>query len=279
MSSHGYGDLFDRGVERLDNGDYDEAERIFDELIRLSPQSSGSWGNRGYARLQTGRDEEALADFDMVASLDPDDPFGHGFRALALYYLNRFDDALPAAAEAVELSDDEEDCPPARLARAFMFLREGQFEAAWEDLDAYIRFSPEDEAIGFLLELSEFVRETGERTCPDGPDGRLRCDICMHSQCGFSFNRLPNPHWEQEGGRCPYEHCIETMPARAGLGPGVCPVFGHDCPGGEQCIADCPMVDDLERDEFDSGAGWPFDDDDDDWNDAPDDGDDVFDSD
>lgn len=46
-----------------------------------------------------------------------------------------------------------------------------------------------------------------------------------------------NPHFREEGRTCGYEHCIETMPFS---GEGLdCPVFGHDCPGGKDQLAEC----------------------------------------
>lgn len=46
-----------------------------------------------------------------------------------------------------------------------------------------------------------------------------------------------NPNFREEGRTCGYEHCIETMPFS---GQGLdCPVFGHDCPGGEIQLAEC----------------------------------------
>jgi len=46
-----------------------------------------------------------------------------------------------------------------------------------------------------------------------------------------------NPHYKEQGRTCGYEHCIETMPFS---GEGLdCPVFGHDCPGGEAQLAEC----------------------------------------
>ncbi len=46
-----------------------------------------------------------------------------------------------------------------------------------------------------------------------------------------------NPRFREEGRTCGYEHCIETMPFS---GEGLdCPVFGHDCPGGEDQLAEC----------------------------------------
>lgn len=38
---------------------------------------------------------------------------------------------------------------------------------------------------------------------------------------------------------CPWEHCIELFPLPKVRTPGSCPIFGHDCPGGEGQAVSC----------------------------------------
>jgi tetratricopeptide (TPR) repeat protein len=260
--------LFRHASSRLDEGDYPGAADQFSDVIRLCPEMEGAWGNRGFALLEMGCDAEALNDFDMVVRLNAEDAFGHAFRALALRNLGRHAEALESAVEAIELADAEEDVPPARLVRGWLFARAGQLAAACEDLGIYLQFT-DDESIEPLYELCRDVLEEGRTECIDSPTGLLCCKECQCAQCGYSFNIAPNPHWREEGGRCPYSHCIAIMPRRFGDGPGVCPVFGHDCPGGERTVAACPVelpapgVDDFGEDPLDLWPGAP--DWDDDW--------------
>ncbi|MFH0911611.1 MAG: tetratricopeptide repeat protein [Planctomycetota bacterium] len=241
MIDPGMEEKFSAAHELLTSGDYMGAARGFDEVIRLSPQMEGAWGNRGYARYEMGLDAAALEDFDMVVKLDPDDAFGHAYRAMALRNLGRYAEALEAAARAIELADEEEDVPPARQVRAWLFARSGQFAAACEDLEIYLERDGE-ECMRPLLDLCLEMRDEGRTTCIDGPEGLLKCAVCQSAACGYSFNTDPNPNWEAEEGRCPYSHCIEIMPHRNGIGPGVCPVFWHDCPGGRKTVSACPVA-------------------------------------
>jgi len=227
----------------LTDGDYPAAIRGFEEVIRLCPEMEGAWGNRGYALVETGHDEEALEDFDMVVKLRPEDPFGHAYRAVALRNLGRWAEALEAAARSIKRAgeDPPDEALPAYLVRAWLFMRAGQYAAACDDLEMYYRGGYED-SLRPLLDLCQEVRDEGRDTCADGPDGRLQCHACLCAKCGYSFNTDPNPDWQAQGGQCPYAHCMETMPARNGMGPGVCPVFWHDCPGGEETVQTCPVV-------------------------------------
>lgn len=60
----------------------------------------------------------------------------------------------------------------------------------------------------------------------DHPD----CTRCKVARCGYSLCFESNEKWEEQGGICRYEHCIENMPYTQG--PASCPIFGHDCPDG-----------------------------------------------
>jgi tetratricopeptide (TPR) repeat protein len=250
-------DLFARGHDHLHAGRYEEALACFDVLIELCPEMVGAWGNRGYALYELARDAEALSSFGQVIALDPDDPFGHGYRALALYNLGRFSEAFASAVRALDLADDEDDCPPARQVRALLFVRAGQFASAVEDLDLFFRYS-EDESLEPLFELCRRVDETGDRSCPDGPGGVLDCTVCLCSACGFSFDRRPNPDWRDQDGRCPYSHCIELMPHRDGSVPEVCPYYYHDCPGGAETVRSCELAAEYmgERSDLEIPGNW-----------------------
>lgn len=92
------------------------------------------------------------------------------------------------------------------------------------------------------------------------------CKICKVATCGYSFCFEPNERWKEQGGMCQYEHCIENMEiyeeegqkcielgwitkdgypdinryiATYGNSGKSCPIFGHDCPGGEKQVLEC----------------------------------------
>ncbi len=53
------------------NGDFSEAETIYDAILALKPEETDAYYLRGNARLSQGKFEEAKADFDMVIRLEP----------------------------------------------------------------------------------------------------------------------------------------------------------------------------------------------------------------
>lgn len=65
------------------------------------------------------------------------------------------------------------------------------------------------------------------------------CDICFVAFCGYSRCFEPNPKWEEQGGICKFEHCIENMELTEETTEKSCPIFGHNCPGGEEQVIEC----------------------------------------
>lgn len=58
---------------------------------------------------------------------------------------------------------------------------------------------------------------------------------------GYSLDFSANSHWREQGLLCKYEHCIEQMPIEESTAES-CPVFGHDCPGGQEAVAACEVA-------------------------------------
>jgi len=76
------------GVEKMSNGDFEGAEKAFDDAIQLGLKTFVTVGGRGSARLSQGRYEEAEADFTQALASDelPDDtPKGRQQRSTLVY--------------------------------------------------------------------------------------------------------------------------------------------------------------------------------------------------
>jgi hypothetical protein len=63
---------------------------------------------------------------------------------------------------------------------------------------------------------------------------------------GYSKDFTPNESFEEQDLLCAYEHCIENQSLQDERDERSCPVFGHDCPGGELQVETCREV--LEED-------------------------------
>ncbi len=55
---------------------------------------------------------------------------------------------------------------------------------------------------------------------------------------GYSDDLTYNSDWQKQKRICGYQHCIERMPVVVLEGEG-CPVFGHECPGGDRVSKKC----------------------------------------
>ncbi len=66
---------FNQGAAYLAKGDYEQAIKSFDEVLRLNPNASPALLNQGLANLYAGHYPEAQQDFSRNLQLDPTDPY------------------------------------------------------------------------------------------------------------------------------------------------------------------------------------------------------------
>jgi tetratricopeptide (TPR) repeat protein len=73
---------FARGILLDERGQYGEAIREFDEVIRLEPEHADAYDRRGSAHFKLGHIKESIQDFDHYLKLRPKEEPGHWRRAL-----------------------------------------------------------------------------------------------------------------------------------------------------------------------------------------------------
>ncbi len=54
---------------------------------------------------------------------------------------------------------------------------------------------------------------------------------------GYSTDTRENHDYVEDGLLCPWEHCVELY--EHSNDPLRCSVFGHKCPGGDECSSNC----------------------------------------
>ena len=88
------GDVFKgmRMPERSREG-YEEAVRLYGEIVRADPLSAGAHAQMGLALAGLGRHEEAVAAHDRAAALDPNRAVTHLGRGLSLARMGRHAEA------------------------------------------------------------------------------------------------------------------------------------------------------------------------------------------
>jgi adenylate cyclase len=118
--------------------DPDEAIRMFERAIRLSPRDPvlGSFhAYLGHAHLQAGRWAEAREHALICIRLQPKHPLGHRLRASSCGYLGKREEALAAMAENQRLVPGFNEARYRRLTYPAMAEREieGWKKAGWEE--------------------------------------------------------------------------------------------------------------------------------------------------
>ena len=63
--------LFARGVEHMQRQSFDEALKVFDEIVRRKPAFAEGWNKRATVHFLLGHDEQSLRDCDEVLKRNP----------------------------------------------------------------------------------------------------------------------------------------------------------------------------------------------------------------
>lgn len=227
---------FDRALALLEERRFSEAVTAFSEVVALSPEFAGAYGNRGLAYLNLGLEDKAVRDFEKVLQLDPDDAMGYAMLAEVSRFRGDPRDTLAYAVEALELDDDE---PHAHFVRGWLFARAGQYAEAAEDLGRFLEMVGENDEVSGLHEACVALSKddpVDELGAPLDTDGKVDAFL---SRNGWSFDTAGRDDFEEAGLPCAFAHCIRNCPALSPEAPDGCPVFGYACPGGREQVAWC----------------------------------------
>ncbi|MCC8109921.1 MAG: tetratricopeptide repeat protein, partial [Planctomycetes bacterium] len=231
--------------ELLEERRFYEAVEAFSDLVALSPDLTGAYGNRGIAYLNLGLEDKARSDFETVLHLDPDDAMSHSMLAEIARFRGEWPDALRHVNAALELAPDE---PQAYFVRGWLFAKAGQFVEASDDLDRYLELTGDGDA-SLMIEFISACRmlAADEPVDDDGEAITSREAVERYlGQWGWSFDMTANTDYQADGLPCAFAHCIRNRPPLIPEAEG-CPVFGHSCPGGSDQVAWCrdhpPLLD------------------------------------
>lgn len=76
---------FNRGVRRAEDGDFDNALKLFQDVIRSKPDMALAHANAGFCLYRLGKASEAIAAYERARSLAPEDP-QHAHDIGCVYY-------------------------------------------------------------------------------------------------------------------------------------------------------------------------------------------------
>jgi tetratricopeptide (TPR) repeat protein len=100
------GRLYGQATMLANAGHHRKAVPLFDESLRLDPNSYRCWHNKGNSLAVLKRFDEALECFAKSLKLNPDYAMGYAKKAQACVILGRLDEAEEAVSKAVELHPD-----------------------------------------------------------------------------------------------------------------------------------------------------------------------------
>jgi tetratricopeptide (TPR) repeat protein len=186
----------ERGIERLSRQDPGGSLRYFARAIEAAPWFYEAYYHQGVAEQQLNRDRDAARSFQQAIDLshghfpraefgyalsltrlgdaaeaervvrhgletNANIPDGHVVLGLVLLELNRVDEAEKSAQEALCFNDPT--AIKARLVLADIHGSRGDFAAQAQDLDAYLKSSPNDRNKTVLGAARDIARRMAER--------------------------------------------------------------------------------------------------------------------
>ena len=185
------------GVAHMNQGKSAEAEKLFEQALKVDPKFSGArlnlgvallaqqkleparaaleqatkelpndpyaWYNLGLAYKDSAEPEKAIAAFQHVEKIAPDEPDAYYFEGFLLSQLQKYDEAIPAFKKALEIAPYH---ASAQFGLARAYQRKGETEAAREGMKHFQKLTQEKLGTPFgagygdqgKFSLAEFVR-------------------------------------------------------------------------------------------------------------------------
>jgi tetratricopeptide (TPR) repeat protein len=134
--------LFQKGLHRYLNGEYQKAATHFTAALKLDPTDARLYAHRGDAYRLMCEYERAIADFHVALRLNPSDPSFFVNRAVAFHLTGENDRAVADCSAALALSPKN---AAAYRTRAAAYAEKGADEQALADWTRAIELAPADD--------------------------------------------------------------------------------------------------------------------------------------
>jgi tetratricopeptide (TPR) repeat protein len=138
-----------RTAERALN--FDEAGRLYDDILRIAPELGEVWANKGLVLLQLERHRDALNAFEKARSLNPRLVVPHVFAGVEYLRFGRARDAVTALRQALEIEPSNIKAQY-ELARAYMAVE--SYDRAVSLLSDLVQRNPSADDAWFTLGLA-----------------------------------------------------------------------------------------------------------------------------
>ncbi|NJN90403.1 MAG: tetratricopeptide repeat protein [Leptolyngbyaceae cyanobacterium SL_5_14] len=138
------------------NGDYQHAVNCYDTIIALEPENLENRISRADLLIRADHPSRAVEDVEIYLQIDQSS-LAYEIRGRARKALNDLDNAIEDYSESLRL---EPKSISARIGRAQLYQRVGQFSKALEDYTYLVNNNPDN--TDFLFMRAETYREAGE---------------------------------------------------------------------------------------------------------------------
>jgi tetratricopeptide (TPR) repeat protein len=126
------------GLALVQLGRHDEALAHFRQALRINPRYPEAHANFGLAAREAGALEDAVFHYRQALWIDPTSAATHYNLGLALSALGEVDEALAAQEQAIRINPNH---AGAHLAKAFLFLLNGNFAEGWTEYEWRWKFN------------------------------------------------------------------------------------------------------------------------------------------
>jgi tetratricopeptide (TPR) repeat protein len=131
----------DLGLERLDQGQLDEAISEFEEAIRLDPDDAAAHYNLGLAYHGQGELDEAIAEYQEAIRINPDFSDAHTNLGVAYKDQGQVDKAIAEYTETIRINPDDD---TAHHNLGIVYAEQGKADEAIAEYQAAIRINPDE---------------------------------------------------------------------------------------------------------------------------------------
>jgi tetratricopeptide (TPR) repeat protein len=103
------------GDVHYEQGNYNEAVKLFEKATELEPNNGQFWMNRGHALRKLENFEEAVKCYNRVAELEPKNAMAYGFAGMVFNLQGKHDKCLEHIEKALSLEPDNSNLKNAKI--------------------------------------------------------------------------------------------------------------------------------------------------------------------
>ncbi len=153
-------ELLRQASNLLEVSKYQEALVIFEQVVKVKPDSFNAWYLRGYALNKLGRHQEAVSSCDQSLKIKPNYVLALREKGIAFNKLQRYEAAVTVFEQALKIDSQDHQC---WSQRGLALSRLNRYEEAIVSLERAQKIEPDDaETAEYLRVIQGVVAVKGE---------------------------------------------------------------------------------------------------------------------